>query len=119
MFQGLVVAGCELLSGRLRRGDFVRVMRQQGQLVKEVSLFFFRCFVIQKQLIAAAAAAVASLCCFSLQALRVVSLRVGKESREAVVFPAECGVVCGGFNDWQLGDSLVVEDKEEETNLAS
>lgn len=44
---------------------------------------------------------------------------MGKEPREVVIFPAECGVICAGFNDWHLGDSLVVEDKQEEINLAA
>lgn len=35
--QGNVVAGCDLLSGRLRRGAAIRILRRGGECVREVS----------------------------------------------------------------------------------
>lgn len=49
----------------------------------------------------------------SLQAARVVSLKVGKESKDFVTFPSECGVVCEGFKDWQIGDRLTATSSQE------
>lgn len=46
----------------------------------------------------------------SLQAARVLSLRVGKEVRESVAAPTQFGVVCEDFKDWNVGDLLVGDD---------
>ncbi|XP_026191095.1 uncharacterized protein LOC34622324 [Cyclospora cayetanensis] len=75
---GSVVAGCDLLKGKLRRGDFVWILRGGTQCHTE--------------------------------AVRVVSLRVGKDAKESVTAPVECGVLCEGFKDWQVGDTLIRQD---------
>ncbi|KAL8429969.1 hypothetical protein ACSSS7_006241 [Eimeria intestinalis] len=76
---GSVVAGCDVMSGRLRRGGVVRIVRSGGECVRE--------------------------------AARVLSLRVGKEARDYVASPAQCGIICGGFKDWQLGDTIFVDEQ--------
>ncbi|KAL8274972.1 hypothetical protein Esti_001028 [Eimeria stiedai] len=84
---GSVVAGCDVISGRLRRGGVVRIVRAGGECIKE--------------------------------ATRVLSLRVGKEARDCVASPAQCGVICEAFKDWQLGDSIFTEEQPAEATSTS
>ncbi|KAL8448378.1 hypothetical protein Emed_003908 [Eimeria media] len=81
---GNVVAGCDVVSGRLRRGGVVRIVRAGGECVNE--------------------------------ATRVLSLRVGKEARDCVASPAQCGVICEGFKDWQLGDTIFADEQPAQAN---
>ena len=56
-----------------------------------------------------AAALTVGACAYGcVQGVRIVSLRVGKDPRESVSSPGECGVLCEAFKDWGVGDTLIV-----------
>ncbi|KAL8453355.1 hypothetical protein Emag_001910 [Eimeria magna] len=84
---GNVVAGCDVVSGKLQRGGVVRIVRAEGECIRE--------------------------------ATRVLSLRVGKEARDCVASPAQCGIICEGFKDWQVGDTILADEQPAQATSTS